>query len=522
MNTSSLDSATARYDFALRRSWKKHVPADRPCPQPSSAWPKENIALLEQYRDWLLSGGTGVSMVDQIYVPTAGYALGLNLTRHTEWDLEADFQRARDYLDARRLSAISTNIRRNALEKFRSYLRQQRGQQTVKLRSINHAHYCQGLPKWLVQQLERYQHLRQANWRAARLNEQAMNFWGKHTRLWRWLLERHAVTTVTDLKRQHLLDYADCLLTAGYAPRSINGEFRTFRVFLLFLQDQDYPIPRALLRVPVLKEPEPLPRFLTDEQVRRLRDDLEGRVARTQSPSQRRDALLDRAAFYLLWQGGLRLGEVEELRLEDLDLVGRKLMVRLGKGQKDRAVYLTDTMVRALGEYLPVRGQGAATDHVFLYRQRAVQKDLIRARIKASGERVGVAVTPHKLRHTCATQLLTAGCRITSIQKLLGHRDLNTTMIYAKAHDRNVSEDYYAAMARIETRLDTSTALSARLEAGVAEVDEPLSIQPSKCAALLALANRLAEPQLKREARLELVEQLRDVVNGQVLEALAV
>jgi site-specific recombinase XerD len=280
------------------------------------------------------------------------------------------------------------------------------------------------------------------------------------------------------------------------------------RAFLFFLQDQGYSVPQALLRVPTLKEPECLPRFLTDEQVRLLRDDLERRATQTQTAAQRRDALLDRAAFYLMWQGGLRLSEVEELRLDDLDLAGRKLMVRQGKGRKDRAVYLTDTTVRGLADYLTVRGMGP-TDHVFFYRNQPVQKDLIRARIKGSGARVGVAVSPHRLRHTCATQLLNAGCRVTSIQKLLGHRQLSTTMVYAKVHDQNVSADYYAAMARIETRLE--------LDKGV-EVDEPLSIHPFTRAALLALANRLAEPQLKREARLELVEQMRTMLNGKVQE----
>jgi len=74
-----------------------------------------------------------------------------------------------------------------------------------------------------------------------------------------------------------------------------------------------------LLRIPCLKQPDRLPRFLTDEQVRQLRADFEQRVTEARFAAQRRDALLDRAAFYLMWQGGLRLGEVEELRLEDLD-----------------------------------------------------------------------------------------------------------------------------------------------------------------------------------------------------------
>jgi integrase len=234
-----------------------------------------------------------------------------------------------------------------------------------------------------------------------------------------------------------------------------------------------------------------------------LRDDFEQRVAEARFFVQRRDARLNRAAFYLLWQGGLRLGEVEELRLEDLDLPGRKLMVRQGKGQTDRAVYLTDTAIRALQDYLPVRGQGE-TDHVFLYRHRPVCKDLIRARLKAAGERVGVKVTPHQLRHTCATQLLNAGCRIVSIQKLLGHRRIDSTLVYARVHDQTVSEDYYAAMTRIEKALNLT-----------AETDNPGEPLPAvKRVQLLKLVGQLAQPRLGHQMRLDLVAQMRHVLNG--------
>ena len=57
------------------------------------------------------------------------------------------------------------------------------------------------------------------------------------------------------------------------------------------------------------------------------------------------------------------------------------------------------------------------------------------------------------IRHTCATQLVNAGCPITTIQSVLGHRQLSATLVYARVHDRTVAEDYYAAMAVIEERL---------------------------------------------------------------------
>jgi site-specific recombinase XerD len=501
-------SAATRYDSALHDARHERLPPGYPVPRPTAAWPAENVALLETYRDWLLGSGTSPYTIGHLYIPMAGHALGLNLKPHPQLDPDADLARAMDYIKAKHLSAEWTDMCRVALDKFRRLLRQQRGQIDIGIRPLNRARYCAGLPDWLVEQLRRFQHLMQRNWRPARLNQQIMRFWGGHTRLWRWLFERYPIAGLADIKRQYVLDYVDHRLAAGYATSSVNQDLRYFHAFLLFLQSQDHAVPQALLRLPSLKQPDSLPRFLTDEQVRRLRDDLEQRAAQAQSPVRRRDALLDRAAFYLLWQGGLRLGEVEELRLEDLDLAGRRLTVRQGKGLKDRTVYLADAAVRALRDYLAVRGMGP-TDHVFLYRNLPVHKDLIHNRIRAAGERAGVKVSSHRLRHTYATQLLNAGCRVTSIQRLLGHRRLNSTMIYARVHDRTVAEDYYTAMAQIEKSLDLVAGQASAAGIG----DAGVTTSAEERVQLLELLNRLAEPQLDPEVRMNLVKQIRLVLD---------
>jgi len=214
-----------------------------------------------------------------------------------------------------------------------------------------------------------------------------------------------------------------------------------------------------------------------------------------------RNALLDRACFYLLWQSGLRCGEVEDLCLEDLDLEGRRLTVRRGKGLLDRTVYLTGSVVRALQSYLAVRGPGP-TGHVFLYRNQALCKDLVPARIRACGARVGVPVYPHRLRHTCATQLLNAGCRITSIQRFLGHKRLNSTIIYARAHDQTVADDYYTAMNSVENRLNLLGE----------EGPEPELVTADERGELLALAEQLAQPEVSDTVRLEIALRMRQVL----------
>ncbi len=499
-------SAAARYDQALHLARDDRLPHDYPAPRPTTDWPGENIALLEQYRDWLFDGGMSQDVIDHLYVPTAGFVLGLALKPSHDLDLDTDLQHAFDYVQAKRLSPKWIDKTRIALDKFRQFLRQQRGQVTITLRPVGREHYVADLPDWLVAQLDRYHHLMQSHWRPARTNEQSLRFWNNHTPLWRWVCDRHGIAQPLDVKRQYLLDYIDHCLVVGYAVSTINTQLRSFHAFVLYLQEQDFRIPQALLRIPFLKQPDRLPRFLTDEQVRKLRDDFEQRVTQARFPAQRRDALLDRAAFYLMWQGGLRLGEVEELHLEDLDLPNRKLIVRQGKGRKDRAIYLTDAAVQAVRDYLAVRGQGE-DDHVFLYRHLPVCKDLLRCRIKASGERVGVKVTPHQLRHTFGTQLLNAGCKVTTIQKLLGHRKIDSTLIYARVHDETVASDYYSAMARIEKSLE--------IPAKMKDVKEPTSEDTLPRVQLLVMIDQLAVPQLGVEMRLDLVAQMRHLLNGQ-------
>ena len=163
-------------------------------------------------------------------------------------------------------------------------------------------------------------------------------------------------------------------------------------------------------------------------------------------------------------------------------------------------MYLTETAIHAVQEYMKVRGEGSG-DHVFLYRNAPLKWDLIRDRLKRAGGNVGVQVFPHRLRHTCATQLLNAGCRVTSIQRFLGHKKLSSTMIYARAHDQTVAEDDFAAMERVEQRLEILPKPKQKTEDEVVKVQEPTKA--------LQLIERLEMLELCYEERLDITLQLR-------------
>lgn len=175
--------------------------------------------------------------------------------------------------------------------------------------------------------------------------------------------------------------------------------------------------PEVVARVAYGKRPRRLPVVLAPEEVTRLFD---------AAPSDR-DRTLLRTAYAL----GLRVSELASLRLEDIDAARGLVVVRQGKGAKDRLVPLSQRLLEELRAYWRLRrprpwlfpGARRGT-HLSV---AAVQKVVRRATQRAG---LSKPISPHTLRHSYATHLLEAGCDLLTIQRLLGHRDLKTTARY--------------------------------------------------------------------------------------------
>ena len=310
--------------------------------------------------------------------------------------------------------------------------------------TLNLACFWNGLPAWLTEPLTEYIIHRRRRWKPSQKEH--------HTRarlytlcpFWRWLLEKRSVEGFASLGRRDVQAYVAARLEAGRTASTVNLDLRELWAFLRFVEERGETISPGIFRVARLKEEKPLPRFLPEVEYQRLTAHL-----RAQTASGARDARLDRAWFYLLADEGLRLGEVCDLRRGDVDLARKLLMVRDGKGKKDRAIPLTEATVTALQDYLVVRGE-AKTDHLLIFRQQQVKPSLVQGRLRRYGKAVKVKVSPHRLRHTLATRLINAGMEITSIQRLLGHDKLDTTMIYAQVHDVTVEEDFRQALTQFD------------------------------------------------------------------------
>lgn len=143
--TKAAVTPTEIYDQAFKYARDQRLPPDAPRPLPTKDWPPEHIALLNRYHDWLVSGGASPHTIRLIYITMAGHVLGLNPKPVAQFDLDADLQKAMNFIRAKRLSAEWTDINRNALEKFRRFLRNERGQIDSKIMPFEAVTLCKDL-----------------------------------------------------------------------------------------------------------------------------------------------------------------------------------------------------------------------------------------------------------------------------------------------------------------------------------------------------------------------------------------
>jgi site-specific recombinase XerD len=155
------------------------------------------------------------------------------------------------------------------------------------------------------------------------------------------------------------------------------------------------------------------------------------------------------AIVQLLRHTGLRVGELCSLRLSDIRTSERKgsVLVRSGKGDKDRTVPLNHDVREALEAYMKVRPE-ALDDHLFLgQRGEPLQTDGVQLIVRKLARRAGLEkVTPHVLRHSFAKHVLDAGEDLATVSRLLGHERLETTAIYTEPTARDLEE----AVAKLE------------------------------------------------------------------------
>ena len=299
------------------------------------------------------------------------------------------------------------------------------------------------LPAWLRDVLTVYVRRQWFTWKPHLAAEHVARLTRQLGRLWTWLLAYRPLNGWADLQRSDLEAWLTARQTAGIAIATQRHELTTLLTVLHFAADQDLPVAANLFRIAYPAAPAPLPRHLSEAEADRL-----AATVLTQTAGDRPTACQEQAWFLTLTHTGLRVNELLNLRLSDLDLPGRRLLIRQAKNGADRLVYLTPLVVTALQRHLALR-PASADDHLWQQAGQPLTANQVRYRLRGWGQACGVAVSPHRLRHTFATRLINHGLPLEAVRKLLGHTTLHMTQHYARLYDTTVQRQFEAAMTEI-------------------------------------------------------------------------
>lgn len=254
--------------------------------------------------------------------------------------------------------------------------------------------------------------------------------------------DRNGIDDWQRVDGQHVRAFAAAEHRQGASPRTIQRRLSAVRSFYNFLLREsvvklnpgvDVQAPKAKKRLPATIDVDQMTRLLsfrTDEEL----------------------SVRDKAMMELFYSSGLRLSELVNLDLTDIDLADRTVRV-LGKGSKTRVVPVGRHAAEAISRWLQERTKLATVGNTALFvgargeriSPRSVQKQ-VAAWAKRQG--LGVHVHPHMFRHSFATHLLESSQNLRGVQELLGHANIATTQIYTHLDFQHLAKIYDAAHPR--------------------------------------------------------------------------
>ena len=241
------------------------------------------------------------------------------------------------------------------------------------------------------------------------------------------------------LKPAHIRSFVARIHQLGRAPLSLRRLLSSWRRFFAYLAEQGIVTSNPVLGLRAPRAPLSLPRALSPDEIKALLD----------TPRQGDLALRDAAMFETAYSSGLRVSELTGLDCEDLDPAAGLVKVRHGKGDKERIIPIGSMALQALEKWLALRAAWglAARGPLFVSRSgRRISPRSAQLRLHRLAQAAGIGhrVTPHMLRHSCASHLLQSSGDLRGVQEILGHADVSSTQIYthldfqalAKVYDR--------------------------------------------------------------------------------------
>ncbi len=230
----------------------------------------------------------------------------------------------------------------------------------------------------------------------------------------------------TEDMRSYLSDYQkinDC------SKVTVDNVRRNISSFFSWLEEENYILKSPMRRIHKIKTNQQVKEVISDEDIERLRDHC--------------SCMRDLAMIDLLYSTGIRVGELVNLNVSDVDFEARECVV-FGKGGKERRVYFDAKAKLHLQNYIKCRKDSNPALFVTLDAPfDRLKISGVEIRLRQLGRLVDVTrVHPHKFRRTMATRAIDKGMPIEQVQKILGHSQIDTTMQYAMVNQANVKSSH--------------------------------------------------------------------------------
>lgn len=226
----------------------------------------------------------------------------------------------------------------------------------------------------------------------------------------------------TEILRKYLADYQkinDC------SRSTVDNIRRNLSSFFSWLEEEDHILKSPIRRIHKIRTKKVVKEVISDENIENLRDNCDGKR--------------DLAIIDLLFSTGMRVGELVNLNIDDIDFEERECIV-YGKGDKERRVYFDARTKLHLQNYLKSRNDSSSALFVTMnapYNRLKISG--VEIRLRELGRKLNISkIHPHKFRRTMATRAIDKGMPIEQVQKLLGHQQIDTTMQYAMVNQSNV------------------------------------------------------------------------------------
>ena len=210
---------------------------------------------------------------------------------------------------------------------------------------------------------------------------------------------------------------------------TIDNIRRNISSFFSWLEEEDYVLKSPMRRIHKIKTKQQVKEVISDEGIEQLRDHC--------------CCVRDLAIIDLLYSTGIRVGELVNLNIKDVDFEARECVV-FGKGDKERKVYFDAKAKLHLQNYLNSRSDDNPALFVTLDAPHARLKiSGVEIRLRRLGKKINLTrIHPHKFRRTMATRAIDKGMPIEQVQKILGHSQIDTTMQYAMVNQSNVKTSH--------------------------------------------------------------------------------